>query len=258
MNKPVSIMAHCVALFPDAERSMAAARALDRGGADYLEVQFPFSDPIADGPAIQTACRTALENGFTVDKGFLWVEKLTAASSAQVYIMSYANLLFRRGIDRFCRDAAEAGAGGLIVPDLLPPADEGLYRACAEHGLDAVPVISPGISDQRLSAIRSLKPRLIYTTLRSGITGGYTEITDEQLRHLRRCKDTGAHVAAGFGIEGRDQVTALARHTQTLVAGSVFVKQLIDLDEAAPPEKYGEAVRRKLADLYGENYVPSP
>ncbi|MCF7951985.1 MAG: tryptophan synthase subunit alpha [Spirochaetaceae bacterium] len=276
MKHKASLMAHCVAYFPDARRSMAAARGLARGGTDYLEVQFPFSDPTADGPAIQTACRAALESGFSVDRGFEWIRRLslelvtelaaelnktvhptkpTGAGPAPIFIMSYANLLVRRGIERFCREAAEAGAAGLIVPDLLPPEDEGLYAACRKAGLEPIPVVSPGISERRLAAITGghagPRPKYLYTTLRSGITGGRTEVGAGQIAHLQRCRAAGAHVMAGFGIESPEQVDALAPHTDTLVAGSYFVKQLIELGSGADPEHVERRLRLGVKSLSG-------
>ncbi len=255
MSDPVSIMAHCVAYFPDAERSLAAARGLAAGGAAFLEVQLPFSDPMADGPAIQTACRTALDSGFSVDKGLRWIEELAAdGGEVPVFVMSYGNLLYRRGIARFCREAAAAGVHGLIVPDLLPPQDEGLYAACREAGLAAVPVISPGISAARLAAITAERPRYLYTTLRSGITGSRTEVGKQQLRHLQRCRATGARVLAGFGIESLQQVDALAPHADTLVVGSHFVKQLIALGETAAPAEYWRTLRAGIEKLSRRNF----
>jgi len=266
---------------------MAAALGLARGGAEYLEVQFPFSDPTADGPAIQTACQAALESGFTVDRGFEWIRRLTAElhteihkkaadqAPAPIFIMSYANLLVRRGVERFCREAAEAGAAGLIVPDLLPPEDEGLYAACRKAGLEPIPVVSPGISDRRLAAITGgqpaghpggqleaghepsrpeptgPRPKYLYTTLRSGITGGRTEVGAGQIAHLQRCRAAGAHVMAGFGIESPEQVQALAPHTDTLVVGSHFVKQLIELGSGADQEQVERRLQQGVETLSG-------
>ena len=243
-------MAHCIAFFPDRDRSLAAARGLARGGADYIEVQFPFSDPTADGPAIQSACQTALEQGFTVDEGFRLIDQLSSEIAVPVFIMSYGNLVYRRGIDRFCRDAAAARAAGLIIPDFLPPADEGLYQICREYGLDAMPVISPGISEARLAEVAAQKPNYMYTTLRSGITGTRTEVSREQTDHLERCRATGAHVMAGFGIESPEQVQALRPYTDTLVVGSYFVKEIIRMGPEASAEQIerhvGEAIRSIL------------
>lgn len=250
-DKP-SLMAHCIAFFPDRERSLAAARGLARGGADYIEVQFPFSDPTADGPAIQSACHRALENDFTVDAGFHLIDQLTSKISVPVFIMSYGNLVYRRETEGFCRDAAAAGAAGLIIPDFLPPADEGLYQTCRVTGLEAVPVISPGISDDRLSAVAQLKTKFIYTTLRSGITGTRTDISSEQLVHLERCRSTGAHVVAGFGIESPEQVQALRPHTDTLVAGSFFVKELIRMGPEASAEQIEQSLEERVHYLSGK------
>ena len=135
------IMAHMVASFPDRAGSLKVARALVDGGASMIEVQFPFSDPMADGPDIQAACARALSAGFTVSDGFELVGEICSATTVPVYIMSYANLLFAKGIDRFLAETKDAGARGVIVPDLPPDYDEGLFRSAAGLGLSAVPVL---------------------------------------------------------------------------------------------------------------------
>ncbi len=249
MKDRPSLMAHCVAFFPDRERSLAAARGLAHGGAEYIEVQFPFSDPTADGPAIQSACQMALEHGFTVDEGFRLIDQLSSEIPTPIFIMSYGNLVYHRGVDRFCRDAAAAGAAGLIIPDLLPPADEGLYEVCREFGLEAMPVISPGISDDRLAAVAKQQPKYMYTTLRSGITGSHTEIGPEQIGHLDRCRSTGAHIMAGFGIENPEQVQALSPHTDTLVVGSYFVKEILRMGTEASAAQIERHVGERVQHL---------
>jgi tryptophan synthase alpha chain len=117
-----------------------------------------------------------------------------------------------------------------------------------------VPVISPGISNGRLAAIAAERPQFLYTTLRSGITGSHTEVSNAQLQHLQRCRATGAHVMAGFGIESRKQVEALAPHADTLVVGSHFVKRLIALGDRAAPEECGKALQGSIEKLARRNF----
>lgn len=235
MNKP-SIMAHCVCYFPDRDKSLAIARGLVEGGASILEVQFPFSDPTADGPAIQRASQAALDAGFTLDRGFLWVRELLQTISLPLFIMTYGNLPFRRGMGRFCGEAKEAGVHGLIVPDLLPPADEGLFKTCQGYGIQAVPVISPGVTESRLSTMFESKPRYLYTTLRRGTTGTHTTIGEDQIRHLMRCKKPGLKVFAGFGVESAEQVKLLSPYTDYVVVGSFFIKKALSLLEKEQPQ----------------------
>ena len=217
------LMAHLVAGYPDLERSRLAALALAAGGADYLEVQFPFSDPSADGPAIERACHLALAAGFSVAGGFALVRELTAAVKIPVFIMTYASLVAARGSAGFARLAAEAGARGLIVPDLTPDYDEGLFAAGREAGLAVAPVVAPGISDARLELVRGLAPKYVYAALRLGITGGSTALGEESASFLARLSGLGAKIVAGFGVRSREQMAALSGRVHAAAVGTYFL-----------------------------------
>lgn len=158
MSSPDRIMAHMVAWYPDRSTSLDVARGLAEGGSAYIELQFPFSDPTADGPDIQRACSAALSGGFTVDAGFECAAAISRAVKAPLFIMSYANLLLTRGMGSFLADARACGARGLIVPDLPPDYDEGLFGSAAKAGLAAVPVLSPSMREGRLSRVGDLGP----------------------------------------------------------------------------------------------------
>jgi tryptophan synthase alpha chain len=246
-DKPV-IMAHVVAGFPGDSGAFAAARALASGGASYLEVQFPFSDPSADGPVIQTACVASLASGFTVDRGFALTRKISSELGKPVFIMSYASLVCARGVARFCDDAKAAGARGLIIPDLCADEDEGLYAAGSERGLAVVPVVAPGMRGERMDRVLGLGSEYVYAALRAGITGRRTEIGDDNIVFLERAASKGAKVLAGFGIRGRDQVTALSGHAHAAVVGSAFTQAIA---EAAPggDEAVARAVSAKIGSL---------
>jgi tryptophan synthase alpha chain len=153
---PARIMAHMVAFFPDKSRSLEVARGLAEGGCAYLELQFPFSDPTADGPDIQRACSAALAAGFTVDAGFQLAAEICRIVKVPVFLMSYANLLFTRGIRPFLASAAASGVRAVIVPDLPPDYDEGLFQAATEMELAAVSVLSPSMRDERLKRVSAL------------------------------------------------------------------------------------------------------
>lgn len=219
----IPVMAHLVAGFPDLGRSAEAARALAAGGASFLEIQFPFSDPSADGPSIQDACTTALRAGFRTADGFSLVREAAAGTGLPVFIMSYANVVYSRGIERFTAEAAEAGARGLIVPDLPPDYDEGLYAAGRRAGIAVVPVVAPGITAERLALTASVGPEYLYAALRTGITGSYTEITGENRTLLERVRTAASVTMGGFGIRTAAQVAALGALVDVVVAGSVFV-----------------------------------
>jgi tryptophan synthase alpha chain len=219
------LMCHLVAGYPDRDRAFAVCEALVEGGAAYLEIQFPFSDPASDGPAIQNACSRSLAAGFTVKEGFGLVERCARGfPSAPLFIMTYASLVVCPGVEAFLDRAKNAGASGLIVPDLPCGCDEGLYAAAEKTGLPAVPVVVPGISPRRLAAVLAPEPAWLYAALRTGITGSRTELGPENLAFLESLKGKGVKILAGFGISSKPQVDALAPHVQAVVVGSHFVR----------------------------------
>lgn len=234
-------MAHLVASFPDWEASLEVGKGLLDGGAAFLEVQFPFSDPTADGPHIQAACDAALQAGFTCERGFELVAALRACTEVPIAVMSYANPIFRNGVAGFVRRCREAGAGALIAPDLPPDYDEGLYAAGTDAGVAVVPVVVPTTLPERLRMIVSRAAgKWVYAALRKGITGSYTEIGADNLAFLRAIRALGGQPLAGFGIRDRAQVAALAPHVAYVVVGTWFVQLLRRHPDAAP--------RRLMAD----------
>lgn len=247
------IMAHLVAEYPDRRSCLQIARGLAAGGAEYLEVQFPYSDPSADGPAIQTACDKALRSGFTVDGGFALVEEIVRTAERPVFIMGYAGTVYARGVRRFVSDARRAGASGLIVPDLAPGSDEGLYRYGREMGVPAVPVTAPSVGEARLGRILDEAPPFLYASLRTGITG---RVTDEReasrfLDLLRR--RTGAKILGGFGIRAREQIRVLSPLVHALVVGSFFVEKIAASVQSSPKMLYDIMYRSIWTLLNGDD-----
>lgn len=237
-NGYVPVMTHLVAGYPSMAESKAAATAFVHGGAAYLEIQFPFSDPTADGPAIQSACSDALAAGFSVNAGFSLVREVADVVDIPIFIMSYGSLVYRRGIRSFATAAKDSGAAGLIVPDLSADSDEGLYAAGREVGLHVVPVVTPATSDRRLGLYRELRPTYVYTALRAGVTGKRTSISDEQRRFLDRAHAVGERVVAGFGIRQRSQVEELAPLVHAVVVGSGLVNLIREVQSLNAGEKH--------------------
>ena len=217
------IMAHLIAFYPDEDRSLDVARALIDGGAEYLELQFPFSEPTADGPAIQRACARALSLGFTLSAGFGLLSRICKLTEVPVFVMSYANPVYRRGVGEFIKRCLGAGARGLIVPDLPVDCDEGMYAAAAAAGIEAIPVVVPTVTRERLELIKGLGTGYLYVALRKGITGAKTVIGEENLSFLSRVSRPGLKILAGFGISERAQVEALAPKVHAVIVGSAFV-----------------------------------
>lgn len=221
-------MAHLIAGFPDLDVSRVIADGLVDGGAEFLEVQFPYSDPTADGPVIQAACSSALDRGFRVDDGFEMIADLAAGYDTPIFVMSYGGVVFARGINRFVADARNAGAAGVIIPDLMPGYDEGLFDAGADAGLAVVPVVAPSVSQTRLAEILDLKAPILYAAIRTGITGVRTQIDAGVALFLESVRSPETTLIAGFGVSNRDQARRLQRHTDVLVVGSAFVSVVFD------------------------------
>ena len=221
---PVRVMAHLVAGYPSDSLAFAAARGLADGGVSYFEIQLPFSDPSADGRAIQTACAEVLSRGYKVEKGFRFVSKLRQLyPEIPVFIMTYGNLAFRPGIETFVRQAADAGASGLIIPDLPFDSDEGLSEICFKNGLVSVPVAAPSMTNERIITLSGYGYQYIYAALRSGITGTQTSIDVRTLEFLKVLGTFGARILGGFGIRNGEQAAVLVPVVHAVVAGSVFV-----------------------------------
>ncbi|GEM_PF-137746 len=284
MNK---IMAHMVAFYPDREKSLEVARALIDGGCSYLEVQFPFTDPSADGVYIQRACKTALDAGFKVSKGFQLISKINEyanrvsnsrssnsrrseshssnsrssnraphepgkllPSHPPVFIMTYANLIFFRGIERFLEECKDAGVSGVIVPDLPPDSDEGLYSLGRKKGIKVIPVIMPNITDDRFDLVINNTEEYLYAAIRTGITGKFTRIDSSVLDFLERVNRAGAKVLAGFGISKKSQVEAVAPLVHSVVVGSAFIRVMEDaMEKIGKQTCLYQAVLEKIREL---------
>lgn len=220
------LVCHLIANYPDFNQSLKIAEALAAGGAEGIEVQFPFSDPSADGPYILKACDVALKAGFTVDRGFELVRSIIKKTKLDVYIMSYGNIVLTRGIDEFLKISKAIGVQGLIIPDLTLNNDEGLLNAGRKYGISIIPVLTLTTPLIRVNEILSQKPEYIYAVLRKGITGKSTVITEENITFLKYLSGKGAKILGGFGINSQNQVKALAPHLYASVAGTVFVKKI--------------------------------
>lgn len=244
----IKLMSHLVAGYPTDELSLTAARALVAGGADILEIQLPFSDPSADGPAIQGACTEVLSRKYRTSDGLKFIETLHKEfPEVQIYIMSYGSLIYTPGVKEFCKKAASVGVKGMIIPDLPFDFDEGLTEACKENGMINIPVAAPSMSPERLKKMANAGFPYIYAALRTGITGTDTKIDDDTLNFLKAVGEGGSKIYGGFGISNGVQSGALADSVDAVVAGSVFVR--IIAENKGNKENLFEAVKAKAAEI---------
>lgn len=218
------LMTHLVSGYPDHSTSRKLALKLIHSGADVLEVQIPFSDPMADGTTIMNACETALLENSTPNDCFDLVRHVTATTATPVVIMTYFNIVMNRGIREFVQDSAKSGAAGLIVPDLLLDSAEGtiLIQECREEDLNLIPVVSPGMNKERQALVLSLGSGFVYATLKVGITGSSAE--------LNSCSFAASIAAvcdmpvlSGFGISSLDEVSSVLRNSDGIVIGSHLI-----------------------------------
>ena len=255
-TEKIRLMAHLVAGYPDDSGCRAVARGLVEGGASYLEVQIPFSDPSADGPAIREACSAVLASGYRVRDALVLVAELcTTYPGVPVFVMTYGSLAATPDVRSFADAVRKTGAAGLIVPDLPFDADEGLAPACLEGGrqLCPVPVAAPSMRAQRLASMAGLGRQYLYAALRAGVTGSATEIGEETKAFLLAAGAGGARILGGFGIRTGDQARMVAPYVHAVVAGSVFVELIARIAEETPgsTEALYQAVREKAAELCG-------
>lgn len=241
-------MSHLVAGYPTDQLALTAARSLIKGGADILEIQLPFSDPSADGPAIQEACTKVLERGYRTAEGLKFIETLHKEfPDVPIYLMSYGSLIYTPGIKNFCKKASEAGVKGMIIPDLPFDFDEGLTAACKEFGMENIPVAAPTMSKERLEKLANAGFKYIYAALRAGITGTNTTIDQSTLNFISNVSKGGSKVYGGFGISNGEQSEALASSVEAVVAGSVFVRLITE--NAGDQDKLAQAVESKAREI---------
>lgn len=229
-------MTHIVLGYPSLEESRRIIDVMVECGVDLIEVQIPFSDPTADGPVITAACQASLDNGTRVSDAMDFMKSVSEAHPEVAFLfMGYVNVAFgyKRGegegggLRAFVRDAAAAGASGLILPDLPPDQDhEGYVQACREHGLHPVYVISPNATDSRLDLIKESASGFVYSTSRTGTTGKEMELEFARLTEfLANAKSRlGLPISVGFSISKRADVEALSGHADVAVIGSHFIR----------------------------------
>lgn len=236
----VGVMTHIVFGYPTVEVSRRLVDVMVRAGVDLIEIQLPFSDPIADGPVITRACQKALDGGVRVEEGIAFLEEMTRTHEIPFLLMSYYNLVFNyhsgpdapRGVASFARAAARAGAAGLIVPDVPPDeVQEGYPGACREFGLHPIYVVSPNIGPRRLQAVKSVASGFVYCTSRTGTTGRDVELQLEKLdRVLDQVREvTGLPLALGFSISARAEIKALEGKADMAVVGSHLIRVFDEL-----------------------------
>lgn len=226
-----ALIAYITAGDPTPERTVELALALERGGADILELGVPFSDPIADGPVIQHASDRALRAGTTVARVLDIAAEIRKQSDMPMILFSYLNPLLRYGFDKLCEDARTAGVDGCLFTDLSVEEADDTVETMRKHGLDTVFLAAPTSTERRLKLVAQYSTGFVYVVSRTGVTGeqatmaGGVDTLVAQLRAL-----TTLPVAVGFGISTRAHVEAVGGYADGAVVGSALMRVI---------EKYG-------------------
>ncbi|MFC7136521.1 tryptophan synthase subunit alpha [Halobaculum litoreum] len=253
---------------PDYESSLAYVEALERGGADVIELGLPFSEPIAEGPTIQNAVVRALEAGMTPTRFLEFVAEVDV--DVPLVCMTYYNLLYQYGDEQgprpFVEAAAEAGISGFVVPDL--PAEEAgpLRAACDEFGLDLVSIVAPTTGEDRLRKLVDVSSGYLYVQARLGVTGASSSVSDQTGASLARLADADLPKAVGFGISSGEQAaTVVEAGADGVIVGSALVDIVAEGHERGDPteavaerlETKARELKRGALDGYGRR-TPAP
>lgn len=210
--------------FPTVEGSIEAMVALVESGVDIVEVGLPYSDPGMDGPVIQRAAETALENGVRTKDVFSAVSAVTEAGGTAV-VMSYWNLVLQYGVSAFARDLDAAGGAGIITPDLIPDEAADWMAAADEYDLDRIFLAAPSSTPERIARIVAASRGFVYAASTMGVTGVRSSVDDHARDLVSRLREAGApHVCVGLGVSTRDQAAEVAAYADGVIVGSALIR----------------------------------
>ncbi|WP_327237060.1 tryptophan synthase subunit alpha [Streptomyces sp. NBC_01317] len=229
-----ALIAYLPAGFPTVDGGIAAVKAVFEGGADIVEVGLPHSDPVLDGPVIQTADDIALKGGVRIADVMRTVREAYEATGKPVLVMTYWNPIDRYGVERFTAELAAAGGAGCILPD-LPVQESALWREHAQkQGLATVFVVAPSSKDQRLAEITAVGSGFVYAASLMGVTGTRVSVgAQAQDLVVRTRATTDLPVCVGLGVSDAAQAAEVAGFADGVIVGSAFVKRMLDAPDAA-------------------------
>lgn len=212
---------------PNIQTTRSLLPALQRAGADVIEIGVPFSDPIADGPVIQRSSQEALSNGVSLRQILSLVAEMRAELEVPLVLFSYVNPVLQFGIDDFTREAANAGVDGVLLSDLPLEEAAEIREKLSNRSIDLILLAAPTSTDERLQAIAESGSGFIYAVSRTGVTGARDELTNESAALVQRLRAfTNLPVAVGFGISTADQIAQVWQYADAAVVGSAIVKKI--------------------------------
>ena len=233
-EKKILLMTHIVIGYPSLAASMEIVRTMVDAGVDLMELQIPFSEPIADGPVILKANQHALANGVTVDQCLDFGRAVARQFPIPFLYMTYYNIVFKHGVVRFADEMKAAGLQGAIVPDLPPEEADDYLGAMKTNALAPIFIYSPATSEARMQTIARVADGFIYCVARKGVTGDRTDFSQQIGDYLERCRAaTHLPLALGFGVKDRSDIKFLEGKADIAVIGTQALRLLEDQGIAA-------------------------
>lgn len=215
--------------YPELDSTLKIAKELERAGVNFLEIGFPYSDPIADGAVIQNSSQIALKNGMTLKVLFEQLKSLRQEVGIPVFLMGYLNPVLQFGIENFCKKCQEVGVDGVILPDLpLYAYEEEFEPIFKKYGVDLIFLITPQTSEDRIRKIDKLSQNFIYLLSSNATTGKNLKVDSNIEKYFKRIDQMNlkSPTIVGFGISDYASYNAAVKHTNGAIIGSAFVKQL--------------------------------
>lgn len=214
--------------FPDEQTTHDALRTMVTHGVDAVEIGLPYSDPVMDGPVIQAASQMALDRGERIAGVFRAAETVANAGGVPL-VMSYWNVIYHYGVERFARDFENAGGAGIITPDLIPDEAGEWIEASERHGLDRIFLVSPDSTDERLANAARNARGFIYAASRMGVTGERATLSASPETLVARTRRAGAkNVCVGIGVSTPEQARTVGAYADGVIVGSALVHTLLD------------------------------
>lgn len=228
------LVTYVTAGYPDPARSAGVLLALDRAGVDLIEVGVPFSDPVADGPVIQRSSERALANGVTLESTLRMIAGVRGGIRAPIVLFTYANPLYRMGLERFAGRAADAGVNGVLALDVPAEESDDLRGALSRQNLDMIFLVSPTTTRERLALAASLGSGFLYAISRLGVTGARASVAEGAEALVARVREVSPlPVAVGFGISRPEHVREVGRWADAAVVGSALIQRIDESRESA-------------------------
>lgn len=215
--------------YPNLDDTLKIAETLGQSGADFMEIGFPYSDPVADGEVIQASSKQALDQGMTLELLFSQLKDMRKSVEIPVLLMGYVNVVLQYGVENFCKKCQEVGVDGCIIPDLPMYEYEELYQECFEkYGISNIFLVTPQTSKERIRKIDGLSNAFIYLLSSAATTGKNLDVSEQARDYFARIRDMKLNnpIMIGFGISNKQTFDSANEYASGAIIGSAFVKNL--------------------------------